>query len=264
MVAAVTVEPRVHVPMYGVPNEFVSRTTSLTDCIATNCTPVVFSHVPVGPRPAPRARERTNNQVNDNLWFVCTSRPSRAPRRVLPADRSEPDRRRCATFLDRLHSGCSPSASCTLYSRRDAVARVRSRTGTSSASSGIWGRLSCAGWVVRVRVLRRALARGDLKRLQRFQEFVSVHVHLGTGVDNVVTDNVPSPWVRVKVYRPLDPGVPLTLAVALHEAAVSCRRLRLAARIKYPIKHRSPVSTPAACESRTPRCRLRSKSRARS
>jgi membrane-bound metal-dependent hydrolase YbcI (DUF457 family) len=30
------------------------------------------------------------------------------------------------------------------------------------------------------------------------------------------------PWVRVKVYRPLDPGVPLTLAVALHEAAVSC------------------------------------------
>ena len=51
--------------------------------------------------------------------------------------------------------------------------------------------------VVRVRVLRRALARGDLKRLQRFQEFVSVHVHLGTGVDNVVTDNVPRPWVRV-------------------------------------------------------------------
>jgi hypothetical protein len=50
---------------------------------------------------------------------------------------------------------------------------------------------------------------------------------LGTGVDNVVTDNVPSPWVRVKVYRPLDPGVPLTLAVALHEAAVSCcRRMR--------------------------------------
>jgi hypothetical protein len=43
-----------------------------------------------------------------------------------------------------------------------------------------------------------------------------------TDVDNVVTDNVPSPWVRVKVYRPLDPGVPLTLAVALHEAAVSC------------------------------------------
>jgi hypothetical protein len=48
--------------------------------------------------------------------------------------------------------------------------------------------------VVRVRVLRRALAPGDLKLLQRFQEFVSVHVHLGTGVDNVVTDNVPSPW----------------------------------------------------------------------
>ena len=106
-----------------------------------------------------------------------------------------------------------------MYSRRDGVDPGRSRAGTSSASSGIWGRLSCAGWVVRVRVLRRALARGDLKRLQRFQEFVSVHVHLGTGVDNVVTDNVPSPWVRVKVYRPLDPGVPLTLAVA-------CTKLR--------------------------------------
>jgi hypothetical protein len=63
---------------------------------------------------------------------------------------------------------------------------------------------------------------GDLKRLQRFQEFVSVHVHLGTGVDNVVTDNVPSPWVRVKVYRPLDPGVPLTLAGS---AARSCGKL---------------------------------------
>jgi hypothetical protein len=114
-----------------------------------------------------------------------------------------------------------------VYSRRDGVDPGRSRAGTSSASSGIWGRLSRVGWVVRVRVLRRALARGDLKRLQRFQEFVSVHVHLGTGVDNVVTDNVPSPWVRVKVYRPLDPSVPLTLAVALHEAAVSCcRRMR--------------------------------------
>jgi hypothetical protein len=76
---------------------------------------------------------------------------------------------------------------------------------------------SGAGFRVRVRVLRRALARGDLKRLQRFQDFVSDHVHLGTGVDNVVTDNVLSPWVRVKVYRPLDPGVPLTLAVAVSE-----------------------------------------------
>jgi hypothetical protein len=155
-------------------------------------------------------------------------------------------------------------AACNASSLSRAAGSGRSRAGTSSASSGIWGRLSCAGWVVRVRVLRRALAPGDLKRLQRSQEFVSVLVHLGTGVDNVVTDNVPRPWVRVKVYRPLDPGVPPTLAVALHEAAVSCRRLRVAARIKYPIEHRSPVSTPAACESRTPRCKLRSKSGARS
>ena len=107
--------------------------------------------------------------------------------------------------------GTAPvSPSDRMYSRKDGTDPGRSRAGTSSASSGIWGRLSCAGWVVRVRVLRRALAPGDLKRLQRFQEFVRVHVHLGTGVDNVVTDNVPSPWVRVKVYRPLDPGVPLT------------------------------------------------------
>jgi hypothetical protein len=70
------------------------------------------------------------------------------------------------------------------HSLSHAAAPGRSRAGTSSASSGIWGRLSRAGWVVRVRVLRRALAPGDLKRLQRFQEFVSVHVHLGTGVDN--------------------------------------------------------------------------------
>jgi hypothetical protein len=78
---------------------------------------------------------------------------------------------------------CRGGAACIVYSWRGAAGSGRSRAGTSSASSGIWGRLSCAGWVVRVRVLRRALARGDLKRLQRFPEFVSVHVHLGTGVD---------------------------------------------------------------------------------